>query len=32
MDSGLENLCSKISLLEGEKCGISVTEGEIAGV
>ena len=32
MDSGLEKLCSKISLSEGEKCGILVTEGETAVV
>jgi hypothetical protein len=30
MDSGLEKLCSKISLSEGEKHGISIMEGEIA--
>jgi hypothetical protein len=32
MDSGLVKLCSKISLSEREKVGISVTEGEVAEV
>lgn len=32
MDSVLEHLCSKISLSDGEKCGISVADGEIASV
>lgn len=28
----LEHLCGKISLTEGEKIGISVTEGEVAEI
>ena len=30
MEGELEKLCSNISLTEGEKIGISVTEGEVA--